>query len=589
MRHEGKGFKRPLSMGLLVASCGSTTLSAKIKVDGSGRRRNRSGGNPERLSSGANRGPSFCCGCRRWRGSTTLRLAGGIVGIIHVLGFLACPCRGFAPTRSGAGLLPSQQRAGHCDRRSTDRTARIQALRCTSYGAAGERGHEERRRRRRQPRDRRGNSRSAGVFDAMACSATTRLRGAEEGWPLGLLYDRALLKEGGAFVVAEAAASCSRNGVVASGELAAGAAAAAAAAAGSYAKEGDATMVEADLFESSGGSPSERSMGGNMTTARWAHVVNGGGMTSVSPVQRGPTPPAGQDATTATTTTTTTTAPVTKRKWSGKGWLGIGASWRAGEGWSGPSKTDTALQASSMLSMTTTGVTTPSRETVPQSDSPVDEVFAAAVEEAGGRRGNGTDCSPTGMTVSPAASLTTTTTMTSSSEWSWEERSLEGGYEKPTRRASTLERRRERRSWRVWQGPERQRRRAMEAGLLIARDEEEEEYDEDEEDGEEEEDVCATAREELTVYLLETGATHYEVATAASALFAMEPELALTQLTWRRWRQNLEGLRSTGFTGGGLARGPPFYLFSCALLWTMFFVFCLFRRVWVCADHSRGA
>lgn len=69
----------------------------------------------------------------------------------------------------------------------------------------------------------------------------------------------------------------------------------------------------------------------------------------------------------------------------------------------------------------------------------------------------------------------------------------------------------------------------------------------------EEEGLCATAREQLTLYLLETGAPHYDVAEAAAALFAVEPESALAEATWRRWRQNLDGLRSTGFSGADVA------------------------------------
>lgn len=525
MRHERKGLKRSLSGGLAVP-CGSTTLLDKHKGETSGRRRTRSG-NMERLFSGADSGPSYCCGCRRWRGSTLRRAS--IVGI-HVLGFLACPCQGFVPTGSGAGLLPDLQTAGDCDRRSAGSTVGVKVLRCSSDGAgagagAPALGREEGRRR---PRERMGNSRSTGV-DATAC-APTRLRSAEQARPLGLLYDQALLKAG-VVAVAEtaAAASSSRNGdVVGSDKVTASAAAAAA---GRCAKEGDATKVEANVVKR-GGSPGD-GMTENLT-ARWAYVVNGA-MTGVSTVQRGEATPAGQGA---------ATAPVTKRKWSGKGWLGIGATWRAGEGWSGPSKTEATLQTSSMMSMTATGVATSSRMTAPQSDSPVDEMFAAVAVNS--RRGNGTD-SPAG-TVPRAANLTTA----ASSEWSGEGRSLDGDYEETTRAASTLGRGGWR-SWRVWQGPE--RRRAMATGLLISGWEEEEEVVV----VEEEEDVCVTAREELTLYLLETGATHYDVATAWSALFAIEPELALTQVTWRRWRQNLEGLRSTGFTGG--RQGARFYFF----------------------------
>ncbi|CAM9444454.1 unnamed protein product, partial [Ectocarpus fasciculatus] len=61
--------------------------------------------------------------------------------------------------------------------------------------------------------------------------------------------------------------------------------------------------------------------------------------------------------------------------------------------------------------------------------------------------------------------------------------------------------------------------------------------------------VCATAKEELTLYLLEAGATGDLVATATAALFAAEPRCSLTEGTWKRWRQNLDGLRSKGFSG----------------------------------------
>ena len=67
--------------------------------------------------------------------------------------------------------------------------------------------------------------------------------------------------------------------------------------------------------------------------------------------------------------------------------------------------------------------------------------------------------------------------------------------------------------------------------------------------GEDKGDVCTAAREELTVYLLDAGATEDLVATATAALFAAEPRCSLTEGTWKRWRQNLDGLRSTGFTG----------------------------------------
>ncbi|CBJ32380.1 conserved unknown protein [Ectocarpus siliculosus] len=61
--------------------------------------------------------------------------------------------------------------------------------------------------------------------------------------------------------------------------------------------------------------------------------------------------------------------------------------------------------------------------------------------------------------------------------------------------------------------------------------------------------VCATVKEELALYLLEAGVTDDLVAIATAALFAAEPRCSLTEGTWKRWRQNLDGLRSKGFSG----------------------------------------
>lgn len=81
----------------------------------------------------------------------------------------------------------------------------------------------------------------------------------------------------------------------------------------------------------------------------------------------------------------------------------------------------------------------------------------------------------------------------------------------------------------------------------VQRDPDTEELELDGEKGEE--DVCTSARRELAAYLLEAGATDDLVAAATAALFAAEPRCTLTEGTWKRWRQNLDGLRSTGFTG----------------------------------------
>lgn len=198
-------------------------------------------------------------------------------------------------------------------------------------------------------------------------------------------------------------------------------------------------------------------------TERWARVVNGA------------------LADTSRRTVAQQQQPAARRKWSGKGWMSIGASWRAGEGWSGQREGD-QLEAAAI-----------------QMDQ--DAVLS------------------TNVTASAPSLLSTVG-------------ELEGqvmDFGAP-----------ERSSWRVWQRPVRR---------AVLGPEEEKDKMKQMETEECSEGVYASGKAELTLYLLETGATHYEVADASAALFATESESGLTRVTWRRWRRNLDGLTSTGFSG----------------------------------------
>ena len=459
--------------------------------------------------------------------------------------------------------------------------------------ACGDRGRG--RGGRRRPRDsaagRGGFSADDGVGVSTTTCPATRLPSAEEGQPLGLLYDAALLKTstprnggGGGGAVgadaggkgdAEASSISSVSAVVMSGE-------------------GE-TSVETGLFGRT--SPAEDS-GGNTFTAQWANVVNGATMADTTP------------ATTATTTMTppelqrqqrqqqqqqqqqqqdalaleknerpkTQAAPVVRKKWSGKGWLGIGASWRAGEGWSGRGKdpepipatrrdtetsspTSESISKSTPSSMSTVTASTPTSASTPTvttstvkttvEETRLDaDVFAAV--EVGRRRYGGDDAAgaqvqrnatdlqanvgsvgktaaavvvPPNATAAVVVPPNATDAVPSATDMQ-EELRPEETSEEIVGVLSTLDLA-DRPSWRVWRRP----------GAEKAQ-------------GPVEEELCATAREQMTLYLLETGATHYDVATAAAALFTVDPESALTEVTWRRWCQNLDGLRSTGFTGG---------------------------------------
>lgn len=437
-------------------------------------------------------GQPYCCRCQQWKGSS-IRLA-SILGI-HVLGLVVCPCRGFAPALARVGLAPD--RHGSIYREVVDHSSSIVSVdsSCLRKDAAacgaGARGREGRRR----PKDRKSNAwtsdgGSGSGYATSVCQAK-RLPNAEEERPLGLLYDGTLLEAG----VATAETSASRNGYVAG----VGKATTTAKADKSKTAAAATPVVEADSLGNS--LPATENKAANLTTSQWPKVMDVA-IANATPVTRqqdqdqkqAPTPSQEQS-------TTKEATPGVRLKWSGKGWLGIGASWRAGEGWKGPHGTE-VVTAPSVES---------SKTTIPP-EAGVNGIFQAV----------GVDRSNASGHISNLAA-----NVSSSGLWGGGG-AYEGNAQEVALSLTSTLCLEEKPSWRVWQGT--RQARVTESPK--------------------EQDVHATAREELTVYLLETGAKHYDVSMASAALFAMEPELALTEATWWRWRQNLDGLRSKGFSGG---------------------------------------
>ena len=471
---NGKGVKRPLPGTPVYSSFrpgGAQTVERKPPS-----RRNRA--NPPTYGGGTH---SFCWWChQRWK-TSALRLA-GIVGI-QVLSLTAC-CRGFTPPSASVGITLDRRRAedGHggvllgdsygCKGKGSK--CRIAAL----GGMCGvpPRGQEAwcRRRGRRRPRNG-GDGLSVDGYSFISCCVSW-LPGAEAERPLGMLYDRTLLAD---------ASSSRRDGFVESGEPPASKTTGTLEAAVGARSEEEVDPVT-QAVEGCERSSATDGIASNLT-ARWANVVNGA-LAETSQVVVSQRRRQQQDEK-ISETKRQDAAPAGRRKWSGKGWLGIGASWRAGEGWGGP-REDQSLARSA--SATPEGAVLPANATTSSSFS----------------MGSG------GLTV-----------------WA------SGGFDEAVEQAS----------WRVWRGPTRKTAMVELAGEKV--DEDEEEATEDTGGGV----FSASARAELTLYLLETGATHYEVADASAALFAVEAESALTGVTWRRWRRNLDGLTSNGFSGvGGL-------------------------------------
>lgn len=366
-----------------------------------------------------------------------------------------------------------------------------------SFGGAGARGREGRRRTR-------GCRRSGGGFGGgdgdgggggggggtdgcggISVSRATRLPSAEEGPPLGLLYDRALLKSGVAQGVDNTKSSSNKDSFRNGGGSANGGSngsggkvvlavgtggtsedgGASAAATSITAAAAAATVVEIDRVESAD-LRVENNVAQN-ATAQWTSVVKGetaiarargtGKQTAVAGA-----PPATEDG-----QRTAATAP--RKKWSGKGWL---VSRAEEENRQGPQQRRGGDSA-----------------TVTDNDTNATSVDAAAA--AADAAGAAVAAAGAAVASDPAAD----------------------DLVPPNGRAREL----------PGQDP------TMQPAVGG--------------------DICSTAREELTTYLLGTGAPESLVATATAALFAAEPRCTLTEGTWKRWRQNLDGLRSTGFTG----------------------------------------
>lgn len=300
--------------------------------------------------------------------------------------------------------------------------------------------------------------------------------------------------------------------------------------------------------ESSGSPPVSDVVGAQTFTARWADVVNRATISKEpsqaaqvgeQTVAAAPTPSgtgrkwSGKDWTPRPKDENVPIGPA--RKWTAKIWNSgsSGASWRAGEAWSEPREaTADAGTASTSAAGTGASVAIARQESTAGTSARIETVVVSTVEYGRDR----------GVVMDELASGRRRAV--NESDWAVETSGELPPFSLGLKRSGELDEtgavvvsaaaaKSERRSWRVWCGPTRA------SDLCVSLPEEKEGK----------EDVYATAREELTVYLLATGATHYEVAGAASALIAVQPELALTGSTWKRWRDNLEGLRRTGFTG----------------------------------------
>lgn len=444
---------------------------------------------------------------------------------------------------------------------------------------------------------------SAGVPTMTLCQSTLIPSTPEEGrGPLGLLYNKGLLLNSagkkGATLAGTTATPPARSGDKKKDSAIPGSAGAPPGTSSiARCEEGRGPAVAKELScpaaESSSSSPPPTDkvvgVGPQTLTARWANVVNRAAISEEAPVI------ATQGAPTTTAAATAASAPAAvDRKWSGKDWTprtkdrslappgptrkwtakvwssaNSSTSWRAGEVWSGPRETTTATAAAAATAAAVVAVATSavgasvlvaaasSEETsespraqgggVKQQQQQQEEAKVGAEIEtvtvtttvAVGRYGS-KDGAVAGLDGASGRSRTSSRSSRVYSpvnQSAWVVESLEAQDPVVVRLpklggAAAAEKEKKekgrRKSWRVWCGP----LGASGAGVAAP-----------------DRDICATAREELTVYLLATGATHYEVAEAGSALIAVEPELALTGATWRRWRKNLEGLRRTGFTG----------------------------------------
>ena len=506
-----------------------------------------------------------CCGCRRRNApSATLRLA-GVVGI-HVLGLMACPCRGFTPPALAAGgpaaggptALPSDwQRRGTAAGGEFGRRASIGGggRDAAGSGPGASAARYGRRRDRSGCSGGDGGGGGGGGPGSTGCRAT-RLPSAEEGPPLGLLYDRALLKAGVSLGVDAAVSSSKNNGgnaqkgggnAVSSGAKASssgdsGGGTAAATATGAR-RDGEesvpaaaaAAAAAATVVEINSNSINSNSINNvaQNVTARWTSVVNGAATAAAALTGE---QSAAAAAVAAAAAAADASAPaVPRKKWSGKGWL---VSRAESEERRGPQQLGTGPAASSP----------PEKEV----ESRVETVngFGAGtlgVESGLGGPSIGSDGRSVAVIAGAAANATGPAVATGLPMVDVEAAESARGV--------------------LANAPDRSAAAAGAVGVDLpssaalgeAAVQPPGQGDPNTElelggQGEKAADVCAAAREELTAYLLEAGATEDLVATATAALFAAEPRCTLTEGTWKRWRQNLDGLRSTGFKGAAYAQ-----------------------------------
>ncbi|CAM9090881.1 unnamed protein product, partial [Ectocarpus sp. 4 AP-2014] len=529
-----------------------------------------------------------CGSCRRKNNTSaappsSLRLA-GIVGI-HVLGFIACPCQGFTPLSLSAGGTPSLATDGQQSRLNTpdfetrsgvvdgDIRARGLVPSLSVGAAAGGSLRAAKGRRRHRGGSRRYGGGLEGDGDASGVCRATRLPSAEEGPPIGLLYDRGLLEASAAAKGADTTSSNnksrSRDGVgIANGggddnggKAVAAANGSAMGTGGRGGKEGGrsaapaastppvAPAVEMVRVESTA-LQAESSIAQDATDTQWGNVVDGTAGTAEAAAAAGGLS-RGEVAAPA--------PPAKRKKWSGKGWLVS----RAKEEAEGRAKsqnraeaTDAGLSSMAMdddeetSMMPTVAAVETGREAglkdtdlVNVEDGERREVdtgnnLAVAGADPSDRSDDSDNTSSRAVVVEPPASSTSAATAAAAAT---SLPSVDGKREGED--AASLA-----------NAAAAAAAAAAVDGVLVPNggtasplaDEEEDTSTELEDAGG---GVCATAKEELALYLLEAGATDDLVAMATAALFAAEPRCSLTEGTWKRWRQNLDGLRSKGFSG----------------------------------------
>lgn len=507
---------------------------------------------------------------------------------------MACPCQGFTPPSLSAGGTPPLAADGQQSRLNApdfemrsgvvdgDIGARGLVPSLSVGAAAGGSLRAAKGRRRYRGGSRRYGGGLEGDGDASGVCRATRLPSAEEGPPIGLLYDRGLLEASAAAQGADTTSSNnnsrSRDGVDIAyggsddngGKAVAAAKGSAMGTGGRGGEEGArsaahaasappaAPAVEMVRVESTA-LQAESSITQDATDTQWGNVVGGTGATS------GATGAAAAEAAAAGGLSRGEVAapapPARRKKWSGKGWLVS----RAKEEAEGRAKsqnraagTDAGLssmavddgEGSSM--MPTVAAVETGREAgltgtdlVNGKDGERAEVdtgnnLAVAGVDPSDRSDDSDNGSSRAVVVEPPAS-STTSAATAAAAAATSLPSVDGRREGED---ATL----------LANAAAAAAVAAVDGVLVPSGGNESPLADEEEDTSTELEDtgggVCATAKEELALYLLEAGATDDLVAMATAALFAAEPRCSLTEGTWKRWRQNLDGLRSKGFSGG---------------------------------------